>query len=224
MKSAASLAAVLAAFVLAQSAPARSDAAPIAWPARTVIVGYSSEQALRDVLRARPATIVRVLPDLRAVELRPQGDPAGFAAALAGSRGIDYVQPPAARRSFAEPALAPAAVPGGAYQWQYSTTHADRVPERAFQGASSTTIAVVDSGFDLTAPDLAAKRPITYNAMNRSSDVTDTVGHGTFVASLAAGSSTNGEGMAGLGGDARLIGIKAGGGFLSDFDIAAAIT
>ncbi|HEV8688263.1 MAG TPA: S8 family serine peptidase [Gaiellaceae bacterium] len=218
------MAAVLAAFVLAQGAPARSDAAPAAWRSKTVIVGYTSDAALRDALRGRPATIVRVLPEVRAVEVRPKTDPAGFAAALAGSRGIDYVQPPAARRSLVEPGLAPAAVPGGAYQWQFSVTHADRVPAGPLQAAFSTTIAVIDSGFDLSAPDLAAKRPSVYNAINDSTDVTDTVGHGTFVASLAAGSSTNGEGIAGVGGEARLIGIKAGGGFLSDFDIAAAIT
>jgi subtilisin family serine protease len=224
MKSAAILAAVTAAFLLAQSAPARSDAAPAAWPAKTVIVGYSSDQALSEALRGRSATIVRALPDLRAVELRPKSNPAEFAAALAGTRGIDYVQPPAARRSFAEPALAPAEVPGGAYQWQFAVTRADRIPDRALRSAQGTTIAVIDSGFDLTAPDLAAKRPRTHNAMDGSDNVTDVIGHGTFVASLAAGSATNGEGIAGMGGEARLIGIKAGEGYLSDFDIAAAIT
>jgi hypothetical protein len=225
MKFTAILAAVLVAFVLAQGTPARSDATPAAWPSKTVIVGYSTAQALRDALRGRPAKIVRVLPRLRAAELRPEGDPAGFAAALAGTRGIDYVQPPAVRRSYVEPGLASAGVPGGAYQWQFSVTHADRVPVGALQDASSTKIAVVDSGFDLTAPDLAVKHPLTYNAMDGTGNVRDTLGHGTFVASLAAGSSTNGEGIAGMAGDAPLIGIKAGAeGFLSDFDIAAAIT
>jgi subtilisin family serine protease len=225
MKLAATLAAVLAAFVLAQGAPAGRGLTPAVWPTKTVIVGYSSDQALHQALRGRHATIVRVLPGLRAAELVPQGDPAELAVALKGTRGIDFVQAPVARRSFVEPGLAPAAVPGGAYQWQYSVTHADRVPERASQGALTTTIAVIDSGFDLSAPDLAAKRPSVYNAMNGTADVTDNLGHGTFVASLAAGSTTNGEGIAGMGGEARLIGIKAGAeGFLSDFDIATAIT
>jgi subtilisin family serine protease len=225
MKSAAVLAAVLAVVVFAQGAPARSDAAPGAWPSKTVIVGYSTDQALHAALRGRPATIVRVLPGLRAVELRPETNPAAFAAALAGTRGIDYVQPPAIRRSYAEPGLAAAGVPGGAYQWQFSVTGADRVPVAAQQEAIRTKIAVVDSGFDLSAPDLAAKHPTTYNAMDGTHDVRDRLGHGTFVASLAAGSGTNGEGIAGMGGDAQLIGIKAGAeGFLTDFDIASAIT
>jgi subtilisin family serine protease len=224
MKSAAVLVAALAAFVVAQAAPARSQLAPATWPAKTVVVGYASDQALADALRGGSATLVRAIPGLRAAELRPHRDAAAFAAALVGLDGIDYVQPPAARHAFVEPALAPAAVQGGAYQWQYGVTHADRVDAGAARAAASTAIAIVDSGLDLTAPDIAAKAPRTYNAMDGSRNVVDTVGHGTFVASLAAGSVTNGEGIAGMGGDARLIGVKAGEGDLSDFDVAAAIT
>src|SRR5205085_3223976 len=58
-----------------------------------------------------------------------------------------------------------------------------------------------------------------------TADVRDAVGHGTFVAALAAGSVTNGEGIAGFGGDAKLMIVKAGAGdgSLSDVDEAAAI-
>ena len=59
------------------------------------------------------------------------------------------------------------------------------------------TIAVIDTGADLAAPDLAAKAPLTYNVRARSTAVSDPNGHGTFVASLAAGSSSNGDGIAG---------------------------
>ena len=45
---------------------------------------------------------------------------------------------------------------------------------------------------------------------NRPTDVRDAIGHGTFVAALAAGSVTNGEGIAGFGGDAKLMIVKAG--------------
>jgi subtilisin family serine protease len=56
--------------------------------------------------------------------------------------------------------------------------------------------------------------------------VRDNVGHGTFVAALAAGSVSNGEGIAGFGGDAKLMIVKAGAGdgSISDVDEAAAIT
>ncbi|WP_368737092.1 S8 family serine peptidase, partial [Klebsiella pneumoniae] len=56
--------------------------------------------------------------------------------------------------------------------------------------------------------------------------VRDPNGHGTFVASLAAGSVTNGDGMSGSGGDAQLMIVKSGsnGGSFTDVDEAAGIT
>jgi subtilisin family serine protease len=98
------------------------------------------------------------------------------------------------------------------------------VPDWVLRAAAAVTIAVIDTGGDLEAPDLAAKAPTAYNVRTRTADVVDTSGHGTFVASLAAGSVSNGDGIAGFGGDARLMVIKAsrGGGF-SDLDEAAAI-
>jgi subtilisin family serine protease len=215
----------LSACVLATGASAhRSEFRPGKWPSATVLIGYSSEQALHDALRGRDATVVGQAPRLRTVAVRPAGDAASFAADLAGRRGIDFVQAPVARRALVEPGLAPASVPGGSYQWQYAVTAADRVPEGVLRAAVDFPIAVVDSGADLSAPDIQAKRPLTYNAIDNSNKVTDTVGHGTFVASLAAGSASNGEGVAGAGGDARLIAIKASAeGRFTDFELAAAI-
>jgi subtilisin family serine protease len=55
--------------------------------------------------------------------------------------------------------------------------------------------------------------------------VRDSNGHGTFVASLAAGSVTNGDGIAGSGGDAQLLVVKSGSasGAFTDVDEAAGI-
>ena len=68
--------------------------------------------------------------------------------------------------------------------------------------AAGFTIAVIDTGGDLSAPDLSAKAPLTYSVRSAPAHVTDTNGHGTFVSALAAGSTTNGEGIAGVGGEA----------------------
>jgi subtilisin family serine protease len=85
------------------------------------------------------------------------------------------------------------------------------------------TIAVVDTGVDVSAPDLAVKTPDFWSARGGAAD--DPNGHGTFVSSLAAGSVTNGDGVAGLGGDARLLVVRAAraDGSVTDFDEAAAI-
>jgi subtilisin family serine protease len=77
----------------------------------------------------------------------------------------------------------------------------------------------------VNAPDLAEKSPATWSVLNNSADVTDHQGHGTFVSSLAAGSSTNGDGVAGFGGDAKLLDVQAAkvDGTITDVDSAAAI-
>jgi subtilisin family serine protease len=215
----------ISALVLATTASAhRDEFRPGKWPSHTVLIGYSSEQALETALRGRGAQVVSRVPALRTVAVRPSGDAASFASDVAGARGIDFVQAPVPRRALVEPGLAPAAVPGGSYQWQYALTGADRVPERYARTAFSVRIGIVDSGADLSAPDIESKRPVTYNAIDNSRDVSDPVGHGTFVASLAAGSSSNGEGIAGIAGQAGLITIKASSeGMFTDFELAAAI-
>jgi subtilisin family serine protease len=227
-RAAIAVASLAAAFALAPVAHGGTWAGPgsstTAWPEATAVVGYESENALRAALKHAPARIVERLPQLSAAAVRPEGTVTAFAQALAAAPGIEYVEPLAGRRPRVEPALLPAGAPGGTFQWQYAATKADRVPASVLAGAAAITVAVVDSGADLRAPDLAAKRPRSYNAVTGTADVTDTVGHGTFVASLAAGSPTNGEGIAGMGGEARLLVIKAGGRGLSDFDVAAAIT
>ena len=182
---------------------------------------YASQASLDRAIAGRDARVVRQVPALRTAEVLTT-DPAG----LGREPGIRSVTRARARTVAAEPALAQGTdAPGLPFEWQYAATHADQVPLWVQQAASAVTIAVVDTGADLTAPDLAAKTPLTYNAVTRKSGGRDDVGHGTFVASLAAGSISNGEGIAGFGGDARLMVVKANRGArqFDDVDEAAAI-
>lgn len=63
--------------------------------------------------------------------------------------------------------------------------------------AQRVKIAVLDSGIDVKHPDLANQVAMTYNAHDGSAVVTDEIGHGTFVAGVAAAESDNGKGVAG---------------------------
>jgi len=172
-------------------------------PAREVTVGYGSAAGLSALLARHDAVVTRRLPALRALEVVTPD-----AAGLRREPNVRFVQAAPFRVSTAEPALelAPAGIP---YEWQYAATGADRVPDWVRQAAAAVTIAVVDTGADLRAPDLAAKVPATHDVVNGKASVRDDVGHGTFVASLAAGSVSNGEGLSGFGGDARLMVVKA---------------
>jgi subtilisin family serine protease len=221
LRLAAALTPVLAAAVLA---------VPTAMPSSsgetraTAVVTYRSSAAFRAALERYPARVVRRLTDVRAAEVRPH-DPSAFAAGVSKLPGIVSVDVPERRFSAAEPGLTAMYSAGVPYQWQYDATRVGTVPEAVLRAASSVTIAVIDTGADLTAPDLADKQPATHNVFNGGPDVRDLHGHGTFVASIAGGSVTNGEGIAGFGGDAKLLIIQTGqaDGSFTDVDEATAI-
>jgi subtilisin family serine protease len=207
---------VLASCALLAAAGAGAARGPL------LAVSYTSSSALRAATAAR-AQVVRVYPRLRVAKIRATRP--GTAAIVAASAGINYVEPVHARDEAAEPALFSSPVLGAPYEWQYAAAHVDTVPESILRAASTVTIAVIDTGADLSAPDLAAKSPRTHNLRTGKADVEDVIGHGTFVSSLAVGSVTNNDGMAGFGGDAKLLVIKASGpdGSFSDLDEANAI-
>jgi subtilisin family serine protease len=188
-----------------------------------VAVGYSSTADLVRAVADGRADIVRVLPHLHVAEVRPRTS--DFAATALRMRGIHYVQHLVTRAPASEPALFPTTSSGTPFEWQFPATHEDTVPPAVLRAAATVKIAVIDTGADLTAPDLAAKSPWTYNLSTGGSDVRDVNGHGTFVSSLAAGSVANGDGVAGFGGDVQLLVIKAvrDDGSLTDLDEANGI-
>ena len=97
--------------------------------------------------------------------------------------------------------------------WDYST------------GSATVTIAIIDSGVDLSHADIAAKIVPGYDFVNGDAIPQDDNGHGTHVAGIAAASGNNGVGVAGVSWGARIMPIKvlnAGGGG-SFADVAAGI-
>ena len=214
---------ILGAAVLGVPA-ALSASTPASPSAGTAVVTYESHAALRRALNRFPASVVRRLPDVRSVEVRP-ADPRRFAAGVSRLSGIDAVETPEPRFSAAEPGLTAMYSAGVPYQWQYTATRASTVPDEVMRAAAGVKIAVIDTGADVMAPDLAAKTPEAFNIFTETTDVRDYHGHGTFVASIAAGSVSNGEGIAGFGGDAQLLVIQCGrrDGSFTDVDEADAI-
>jgi subtilisin family serine protease len=177
-------------------------------PLTRQVVSYGSLAALE----RSGAHVVRTLPALRT-------------AVVETSRSVGAR--PVLRRALSvdEPALAETYQPGIAWEWQWTASRMNEVPDWVLRAAAGVKIAVVDSGADVTAPDLAAKAPSTWSVLSRSHRVRDRLGHGTFVSSLAAGSVENGVGISGFGGDAKLLVVQAIGadGYITDVDEAAAI-
>ncbi len=69
---------------------------------------------------------------------------------------------------------------------------------RVTVGAPTTVIAVVDTGVDASQTDLAGGVLQGYDSTSGSADAGDVVGHGTFVAEVAAGRGDDGVGAAGV--------------------------
>ncbi|HEX4931270.1 MAG TPA: hypothetical protein VFV62_11225, partial [Gaiellaceae bacterium] len=137
---------VVAALLAAGPAvPAIDQGARTAWPLRSAVVSYTGERALGRALARNPAAVVRRLPELRVVVVRPRGDVERYAAQLEAEPGIVAVERAAPRRSLVEPALV-AAPTGVALQWQYAAVHAEQVPPEVAAAAAGVTIAVIDTG------------------------------------------------------------------------------
>lgn len=71
------------------------------------------------------------------------------------------------------------------------------------------TVAIVDTGADFTHPDLAGKFVSRgRDFVNNDQDATDDHGHGTHVSGIASAVTNNGQGIAGVAPNARLLPVK----------------
>ncbi len=96
-----------------------------------------------------------------------------------------------------------------AFAFQYALVNI-RAPQAwdITTGSSAVTIAILDSGVDLSHPELAPKLLPGHDFANGDAIPQDDNGHGTHVAGIAAAASNNGLGMAGITWGARILPVK----------------
>jgi len=180
------------------------------------VLNYRSPKALQALLARTGLKVERDLPALHSVVV---------ADSTVGTRPVPRFV--SSQPQSTEPAVREMYWAGVPYEWEYTAAHVNGVSDAVLRAAAQIKIAVVDTGCDVRQPDIVAKSPEVYSVIHphARTDVRDYYGHGTFVASLAAGSVTNGDGIAGFGGDARLMCVQIvhADGSISDVDEAAGI-
>ncbi len=95
-------------------------------------------------------------------------------------------------------------------QWAHRKIDSPRAWD-VTQGSSDVIVAIVDTGVDLKHPDLKDRLtpPSTwYDYAEDDSDPSDTYGHGTHVAGIAAATGNNGLGVSGAGWRTSIMPIK----------------
>jgi subtilisin family serine protease len=97
---------------------------------------------------------------------------------------------------------------GVKFTWAYDGVRAGEALVAA-GGGSQRTIAVIDTGLDLTHPEFTGRVAGTFDTSSGGTDVTDFVGHGTFVTGLIAAVDGNGIGGKGVAGNTRVIAVRA---------------
>ena len=136
--------------------------------------------------------------------------PSGSAlvAALRGDRRVAYVEPDRTLHAAVDPFDAVDPATGIKFTWFYDDVHAAEALAAA-GGGSQRTISVIDTGVDMSHPELAGRIARSFDTRARNADVNDLVGHGTFVSGLIAAIDGNGVGGKGVAGSTRLVAVRA---------------
>ena len=142
-------------------------------------------------------------------------------------------RPGAARKRAARPDVVPATPaapltpndPLWASSWSLAKVNAPAA-WKLTTGTSETIVAVLDTGVDLTHPDLEGSFVPGYDFVNRDEDPTDDHGHGTMVAGVIAARSNNRIGGAGACSRCSVMPVKviAANGTGNAADVAAGIS
>ena len=134
-------------------------------------------------------------------------DPAALRRLLRADRRVDFLEPVLTRHLSAEPAQDIDPDSGRPFGWAYDAVNAAG-GLAAMGGGSSAAVAVLDSGVDVSHPDLAGRVGAGVDIQNGGTSVTDGVGHGTFIAGLISAIDGNGLGGRGVAGATPILPVR----------------
>ncbi len=150
--------------------------------------------------------------NVHVIELPPQANAVAVAEALRKNRNLKIAEVD----GVLEPTLTPND-PNYPSSWHLPRISASTAWDSA-QGMG-VTIAILDTGVDVTHPDLAAQIVPGWNFFDNNNNVTDVHGHGTAIAGIAAAAGNNSLGVASVGFKSKIMPLRvtdtAGNGYFS---------
>lgn len=172
-----------------------------------VLVKFKSLTSIDQVDRTLAARDLTVIEHLEEAGIQRLAVPAGkeqeMARWLASSDLVEYAAP----NYIAYAAIEPNDDYWSSMQWNMRLIGAPAGWD-IVTGTQAITIAVLDTGIDLDHPDLVSKLVPGSNIIEFGTPPDDDHGHGTHVAGIAAASTNNWIGVAGVDWQARLMPIK----------------
>jgi subtilisin family serine protease len=214
--------------VAAAAAPSGPSAPAAEYAPGRVLVHYASgvdvaaQQALE---HASGASRLSRIDDLGVTVLSvPAGAEQHVVDALEHSGKVSYAERDAVTHSASTPDDPQyGSTSGQSGQWGIPLTNTDSAWDIT-TGAKSTVIAVIDSGV-AAHPDLISNLLTGWNVLTQTSDSTDTNGHGTASAGVAAAATNNGLGTAGYCWTCGILPVKVETGTTANqSDVASGIT
>jgi subtilisin family serine protease len=173
-----------------------------------LLVGVSAHRHLRSVRRAlgRIGASSRPIEPIGVLAVRARSV-AAVASLLAGDPRVAYVErdPELKAADPYDGIDSETAIP---FSWAYDEVRAGAALA-ATGGGSRRSVAVIDTGVDDGHPDLAGRIGRGFDTTTKGSEVTDLVGHGTFVSGLIAAVDGNGLGGRGVAGDTKIVPVRA---------------
>ena len=204
-------------------------------PATSVLIGFrdgASAKVEAAVIRSIHGQVVATYPNGSVLVATPSPSQRDLALAeLPRLAAVRYAEP----NSTIHVENTATNDPGLSTQWALDSTNYAGIDAAAAwgvtQGSSSTIVAVIDSGLDLTHPEFAGRvwtnagevngKPGVdndgdglandlhgWNFLTNTSDVSDDNGHGTHVSGILAATGNNGIGVAGVNWKAQIMPLK----------------
>src|SRR5215208_2760891 len=166
------------------------------------------------------ADLDAVAAELRALGAEPEGFeiigvlaatvPSGSAAvaALRDDPRVAYLERDRTLRAAADEFDTVDPATGLKFTWAYDAVRAGEAIA-AVGGGSARVVSVLDTGLDMSHPEFAGQVERAIGTSSGTADVTDFVGHGTFVTGLIAARDGNGLGGKGVAGATKVIAVRA---------------